>query len=271
MATKKGMVWADYYTTWAETLNPLLDKCGLIDHIGGRRILIKPNLVEALKPPITTPVALVAALVDYLRDRLPETEIVIGEGTGNIAYDTFHPFQELGYTDMAAEKGVELVDLNREPLRELRNSACRRWPWMALPEILFDSFLVSVPVLKAHSLAQVTLTMKNMMGAAPPSHFRQGGAWNKAAFHDRIQEAIFDLNRYRTPDFTILDATVGLAEAHLWGPVCTPPPNIIAVGFDPVAIDAYGTELLRKDWRKIGHIRMAHEILGRAGPLTVIG
>ncbi len=268
MAIKKGIVWVEHFNGWARTLTPLLDKSGLVAHIGNRRILIKPNLVEALKPPITTPVGLVAALVDYLRKTLPGAEIIIAEGTGATAYDTFHPFQELGYTALAAEKGVELIDLNREPLREMKNSACRCWPEIALPEIIFDSFLLSVPVLKAHSLAGVTLTMKNMMGAAPPSRFRRG-AWNKAAFHQQIHPAIFDLNRYRSPDFTILDATVGMAEAHLRGPVCSPVPAKIAAGFDPVAIDAYGTQLLKKKWQEIGHIKTAHNLLGQAEPLSI--
>jgi len=44
----------------------------------------------------------------------------------------------------------------------------------------------------------------------------------------------------------------------------------IAVGFDPVAIDAYGAGLLKRKWQDIGHIKMAHKILGVAEPLTVI-
>ena len=109
-----------------------------------------------------------------------------------------------------------------------------------------------------------------MMGLAPPAHYQQGGHWKKASFHQKIQEAVFDLNRYRTPDFTLLDATVGMQQAHLWGPPCDPPVNRIAAGFDPVAIDAYGCSLLGREWQKIGHLRMAHGELGMADPLTVI-
>jgi len=35
-------------------------------------------------------------------------------------------------------------------------------------------------------------------------------------------------------------------------------------GFDPVAVDAYGAGLLGVDWRNVGHIALAHTILGRA-------
>ena len=151
----------------------------------------------------------------------------------------------------------------------MANSDYDRWPEMYLPKILDDVFLISVPQLKAHSLSSVTLTMKNMMGCAPPSHFRGGGAWNKSSFHTQIHEAIFDLNRYRTPDFTILEASIGMAQAHLWGPQCDPPVGKIAASSDPVAIDSYGTELLGKNWQDIDHIVMADEVLGTAENYSV--
>ncbi|MEN8143305.1 MAG: DUF362 domain-containing protein, partial [Thermodesulfobacteriota bacterium] len=113
-------------------------------------------------------------------------------------------------------------------------------------------------------------TMKNMMGCAPPRHYERGGHWKKAAFHQNVQDAILDLNRYRTPDFTILDATVGMQKAHLWGPVCDPPPNKIVAGVDPVAMDVYGAGLLGRDWRRIGHLAKANGELGYAEPLEII-
>ena len=141
---------------------------------------------------------------------------------------------------------------------------------MYLPELLDEVFLLSVPVLKAHSLAGVTLTMKNMMGCAPPTHYQKGGCWGKSAFHSRIQEAVFDLNRYRTPDFTLLDATIGMSKAHLWGPHCQPAVGLIAASADPVAIDSFGCSLLKRSWRDIGHIAMADGVLGCAEPLQIV-
>ncbi len=268
----KGMVFSTQYEDWHESLFPLLGRTGLGDELAGlvnegdpaRPVLIKSNLVEALPPPITTPAALVEALVDYIREKAPGFRIIIGEGCGSLAYDTFHCFDKLDYNGFARQKGVELLDLNEEECADLKNPECRRWPEMVLPKVIFDAFIISVPVLKAHSLASVTLTMKNMMGAAPPSHYQKGGGWKKASFHNGVQEAVLDLNRYRTPDFTVLDATVGMAEAHLWGPTCSPPVNILAAAWDPVAIDAYGTELLKRRWQEIAHIAGADGILGKA-------
>ena len=266
-----GIVHTTRFVSWQESLKPLLSASGLADCLPGptATILIKPNLVEALPPPITTPVPLVAALIVWLREHTP-ARIIIGEGSGAMDYETGHAFSALGYTEMARKHSVELVDLNHEELACLRNTDCRRWPEMHLPRIALDSFLISVPVLKAHTLAGVTLTMKNMMGLVPPAHYRSGRSWKKSAFHRQIQEAIADLNRYRAPDFTLLDATVGMAKAHLWGPICDPPVATLAAAFDPVAIDAYGATLLNIEWRKIGHIKAMHNKLGLAEPLRII-
>ncbi len=233
-----------------------------------KRILLKPNLVESLPPPVTTPVDLISELVDCLRT-LSNAEIVIGEGTGALDYETWLPFEELGYSKLAEEKGVELIDLNTADCIRLADSSCRRWPEMFIPKIAMESFVISVPVLKAHTLAGVTLTMKNMMGMAPPEHYQKGGAWKKSSFHTDIQDAIADLNRYRTPDFTILDARRGMAEAHLYGPECDPPPGLLAASFDPVAIDSWGAGILGYAWREIGHIRKLHGELGKAEPLSI--
>ncbi len=263
-----GKVFYRSFTDWGQTLSPLLDAAGLGEELTNHPIiLIKPNLVEAISPPVTTPARLVAHLIDYIRKNAPDSKIIIGEGTGSLSYDTFHAFHELGYTKLSSEKKVELMDLNGEDLVHRKREECRRWPEMHLPSILDEVFLLSVPVLKAHTLARVTLTMKNMMGCAPPSHYQGNGAWGKSSFHQEIHEAIFDLNRYRTPDFTLLDATIGMAEAHLWGAHCDPPVSKLAASWDPVAIDSFGTSLLQKDWQAIDHIRMAHGVLGTAHPL----
>ncbi len=256
---------------WSAAVRRLLAPTGLAAVLDKeRRIVLKPNLVKAAGPPITTPVALVAAVACWVREAAPRAELLIAEGCGSKSYDTEHCFRKLGYEELAAQLGVELVDLNHQPTVCLARDDCRRWPEMHLPELLLESFLFSLPVLKAHTLATTTLTLKNMMGAAPPGHYQQGGHWKKAAFHHDIQAAVADLNRYRCPDFTLLDATVGLAQSHLGGPTCSPPPGLLAASFDPVALDAYGSGLLGLDWRRIGHIKQLHGELGCADPLELI-
>lgn len=262
---QRGTVYTATISSWEETLPDLLDAAGLIVGIEKKQpILIKPNLVEPQNPPITTHVGLIEVLVDYLQKHLPQKRLIIGEGTGSLTRDTYHCFDVLGYTRLAQERGIELIDLNVEELCHKQDSSCNRWPEMYLPKLLDEVFLLSVPILKAHTLSKVTLTMKNMMGCAPPAHYQGNGPWGKASFHTRMHESIFDLNRYRTPDFTLLDATIGMSQSHLWGPNCDPAVNRLAVSWDPVAIDSYGTSLLGKEWRTIEHIRLANGLLGQA-------
>ncbi len=254
------------FTDWRGSVFEVLDAAGLPEAIsasGKDLVIIKPNLVSDQPPPVTTHPEIVAAAIDYLRERSPSSKIIVGEGIGMKEYDTRDVFRVLGFADLAEEKGVELMDFNDDiPLIHLSEPSRRRWPEMWLPEIAMEAFIFSVPILKAHSLSDVTLTMKNMMGFAPPKHF-DAGSWRKSAFHADVHAAIFELNLYRTPDFTLLDAVEGMAEAHLWGPECDPPPRKLGASADPVAIDAWGCGVLGFDWRSVGHIRMADGVLGR--------
>lgn len=264
-------VYTTRVNTTVDAVYRLLDEAALPEKIGSATlILIKPNLVEPLQPPVTTPVDLVDALIGYLQKNNCGCKIVVGEGTGAIEHDTHHCFDILGYSEMAQKRGVELIDLNVANLVKKENPGFSRWPELYLPGILDEAFLFSVPVLKAHTLSDVTLTMKNMMGCVPPSHYRRGNSWGKSAFHDEIDAAIFDLNQYRCPDFTLLDASIGMPEAHLWGRHCDPPVGLFAASCDPVAIDSYGAALLGKKWQNIGHIELAHSVLGEADPLCVV-
>lgn len=265
MTTVKGDVFSTPFTNWQKSITRLLDGACVVEAIknSGKPVLLMPNLVEDLQPPITTPVACVAEVISYFKQH-GIRDFAIGEGCGSTQYETEHCFAELGYNDLARAEQLDLIDLNHEPYRRLANPDCNCWPTMHLPKLLFEVFLFSIPVLKAHTLAGVTLTMKNMMGAPPPEHYQQGGHWKKSSFHANVHEAVFDLNRYRTPDFTLLDATVGMQEAHLFGPTCNPPKNKMACGFDPVAIDAWGADLLGFGWQNIDHICMADGVLGQA-------
>jgi len=227
-----------------------------------KKVVIKPNLVNTSPPPVTTPVQLVAAIADYIKS-LSNAEIIIGEGCGAPLYNTHRPFRKLGYSDLAKSNGIILADLNDTETMELTQQRCHIFPKFMMPRTVMDSFLISVPVLKKHFLSKITLTMKNMLGCAPPDHYG-GFIWKKSRFHKDLHRSIFEMNLYRTPDLTILDASVGLACHHLGGPKCKPHVGKLVGGFDPVAVDAYGAKLLSVDWRSVEHITLAHTVIGRA-------
>jgi len=256
--------WITDFISYDESIPSLLQAVGAPEILARQsRILIKPNLVCESPPPVTLPVTACEALVRACRT-WSSAEIVIAEGTGARDLTTREVFRIHGYDRMAGSHGIELVDLNEAELVELRDPRCRVFPSFMMPRLLLESFVVSAAVLKAHSLATVTLSMKNMVGVAPPAWYQQGGYWKKSAFHRQMQTSVFELNLYRKPDLAFIDATVGLAEHHLGGPACNPPVNRLLAGFDPVSVDAAGAQLLGIPWRQVGHIKMADGVLGRA-------
>lgn len=242
------------FESYAESVPELLEKLGAAEALSGRsRVLVKPNLVNDSPPPVTTPVECCEAVVEYVR-RCSSARVVIAEGCGAAEYDTPEVFEKLGYTELSERLDVPLVDLNHAPAVEIRRGDCRLFSSMRLPEIAFESFILSVPVLKAHSLAGITGTLKNMMGFAPPAFYQQGGHWKKSSFHRRMHESIVELNRYVTPELTVLDGRTGLAEYHLGGAECDPPAEVLVGGYDPLAVDREAARLLGIDWRGVSHL-----------------
>jgi uncharacterized protein (DUF362 family) len=233
----------------------VLDQLNVRKRLAGlEHIMLKPNLVTPQPPPVTTSADCCRAVIEYLHS-WTDADIIIAEGTGDPSFSTSDVFKKLGYRKLADETGVELIDLNTVPLKKLTRNDCPRFPVMYLPEIAFEYFIISLPVLKAHSLSDVTGSLKNMMGFAPPAHYSGAqGIWNKAEFHNDIHQAIIDLNRYRQADLTLLDASIGLADYHLGGRTCDPPVNQLVAGFDPQAVDRKAAELLGLDWLGIPHL-----------------
>ena len=244
------------FVSYAESVPAALDAVGAAEVLKRQTaVLVKPNLVNASPFPITTPPECVEAVIEYVRS-CSQAEIVVGEGCGEMSLETPEIFDRLGYAELARRCGVELVDLNHAALVKLKNDDCPVFKGMYLPAIATSHFLISVPVLKAHSLSEMTGALKNLIGLAPPKHYSgRHGSWKKAVFHGRMHQSIVDLNRYRTPDLSLVDASVGMADHHLGGAHCDPPLGKLIAGFDPVAVDRRGAELLGLDWRSVGHLR----------------
>lgn len=249
-------------TRYAETVPHVLDALGAGDVLQQqKRILIKPNLIEARPAPVTTDVRCVEAIVVYCR-RVSDAELIVADGAGGC--ETSECFATLGYECLAKEHGVELLDLNRAETVTLTDESNIFLKEFHIPEMLLESYLISVPVLKAHSMAQVTLGMKNMLGVAPEKYYGSGGHYKKWGLHEQLDLAIMEINKFRKPDLTVIDAAIGMATAHLWGPKCDPPVGKVVASFDPAAADRAGCDLLGIDWKKVRHLRLADGPIGSA-------
>ena len=243
------------FVSYKESISKALDDINAHKSIARQHsILIKPNLINSSPHPITTSAECCEAVLEYVLKH-SNAEVLIAEGCGDANLETGEVFEALGYTALAQKFNVDLIDLNNEPLKRVDNVEAQVFPEMYLPEIAFTHYIISVPVLKVHSLAQITGTLKNMMGFAPPSHYSGAyGSWKKAVFHQKMQQSLIDLNMYITPDLSIMDCSVGMAEYHLGGPYCNPPVGKIIAGYNPWSIDKKACEFLGLNWSAIDHV-----------------
>lgn len=216
-------------------------------------IVIKPNIVKPALPPVTTDVRVVEGIIKALNDA-GLTDIIIAEGSGT--GDTIENFELLGYSKL----GVKLVDLDKEAVVIRSVPRHRVWRKIYLPAILLDKFIISVPVLKEHSICGVTISLKNMVGVLPAKHYSGYWAYKKSMIHKENPDGcIADINRVVKPDWAIVDATVGMKGSHISGTLIDPPLNMVYASDDPLEADISGCGLLGVEWRSISYLKMIYE------------
>ncbi|HUU86094.1 MAG TPA: DUF362 domain-containing protein [Phycisphaerae bacterium] len=72
--------------------------------------------------------------------------------------------------------------------------------------------IISIPVLKTHRFAQMTLSLKNLMGVTSANYYGQPGLTYRVKIHDApagLEQAFLDIVAGLRPDFTIIDASIG--------------------------------------------------------------
>ena len=226
-------------------------------------VVVKPNLIINRLGP-TTPVDIVEAVVAHY---LPRHRVVVAEGSGWC--ETWDAFVELGYLALKIRYGVELVDLNYSETVTLERPGALVVKRFELPKILRGAYLISLALLKTHSLTGVSLSMKNMLGVAKGELVPAG---KKRRFHRLgIHESIVDICAYRMPDLAIIDGRLACIGGELGGRLV--PYGVVIFSDDPVAADAVGASLLGLDPMDIRHLRLAHELgLGTAdlGQIEVV-
>ncbi|HLY61317.1 MAG TPA: DUF362 domain-containing protein [Terriglobia bacterium] len=229
--------------------------------VRGKRVLLKPNLVDYIPgAEINTHPSLVVAAAECFR-RLGALEVLVGEGPGH-QRDTELVLMESGFADQLREHRIPFVDLNRHELIKTKLRATYTGlDHLWLPRAVIEAdFVVSMPKVKTHHWAGVTLSMKNMFGVVPGSRY----GWPKNILHWRgIQQSIVDICATAPIHFVIADAIVAM-EGN--GPLAgTPRPlNRIILADDPVAADATCARLMGFIPERIPHIAETAKFLGNA-------
>jgi uncharacterized protein (DUF362 family) len=227
--------------------------------VRGRRVLLKPNMVEYESGSVINTNPLVVAGAALAFRAAGARSVVIAEGPGH-RRDMEYLVTSTGLYDHLRENRIRFVDLNHDdvatvPLRS-RFTGLER---LALPvELLQSDFIVSMPKLKTHHWAAMTASMKNFFGAVPGAVY----GWPKNILHLRgIDASILDLNATIRPHFSIVDAVTAMEGD---GPIMGRARHMgcVVMGSDVVAVDATCARMIGLDPHKIAYLREAGRFLG---------
>ncbi len=115
-------------------------------------------------------------------------------------------------------------------------------------QLLECDVFINISIAKNHTGTRFTGTMKNLMGASSfltNQYFHHGsgalGSYDDVEF---LSQCIADLNLVRQPDLCILDGTEVLKTNGPGGPGQLLNPQKVIAARNPVAIDAYGANML---------------------------
>lgn len=217
----------------------------------GRRVLLKPNMVE-YEPgtSINTNPLVVAGAAAACR-RAGAAAVIVAEGPGH-RRDIEYLLASTGLGDHLRELRVPFTDLNHDDVRMVRLAGgFTGLQDIALPSaVLSSDFVISMPKLKTHHWAGMTCSMKNLFGVVPGAVY----GWPKNILHMRgIHQSILDLTATIRPQLAIVDAVVGMEGD---GPIMGKPRDLgfIAMGTDPVAVDATCARVIGLNPSKIEYL-----------------
>ena len=234
--------------------------------VQGKTVVLKPNLVDYVAGnAINTHPLLVLAAAEAFTS-FGAKSVVVAEGPGH-QRDTQLVLSQSGYADLLRNHAIPFVDLNRDelsliPLRASYMGIESLW----MPRTILDAeFLVSMPKMKTHHWAGVTLSMKNMLGVVPGARY----GWPKNILHWKgIQESILDVSATVQINFVIADGVIAMeGNGPLNGSVRAL--GKIVLANDPVAADATCARLMGFEPKRIAHIREGARFLGNFSPTLV--
>ncbi len=230
--------------------------------VRGRRVLLKPNLVEPSRfsPQMTTnPLVVLAAAEVFLRWG---ATVTVGEGPGHVR-DTENALYESGLAEVLDDARLNFVDLNYEETAWLPNQGrtCKLAGFHFPKSVVEADLLVSLPKMKTHHWVGFTAALKNFYGVIPGIRY----GWPKNVLHHAgIPETIYDINASIPRAIGIVD---GIECMEGDGPILgTPKPmGLLLMGTNLTALDATVGRIMGLVPERVSYLKLAAD---RLGPIT---
>jgi len=252
-----------YDGSLVQTISDALLAVGLDpESLRGKRVLLKPNLVEPTRdcPHMTTHPAVILAAAEAFRRW--EATVTIGEGPGHIR-DTDMALAESGVGEALSSEKLPFADLNYQDVAWVKNRGrrCGLEGFFFPQGVVEADLIVSLPKLKTHHWVGVTASLKNMYGAIPGCKY----GWPKNVLHyNGIPETVIDINASLPKTIAIVDG-IDCMEGD--GPIMGTMKHmgLIVVGLSPAAVDATVCRLMQVDPYAVPYLALAD---GHLGPIA---
>lgn len=157
-------------------------------------------------------------------------------------------YKQSGIADAVRSLGAEInfVDERRFKEISIKGQVLKSWPLYR--DVFEADKVINIPIAKHHTLAKLTMAMKNWMGA-------MGG--NRGRIHQRLGESLADINMVIKPTLTVLDAVRILTANGPQGGNLKDVKRLdtVIVGRDPVGIDSYGATLFGIEGKDLSYVR----------------
>jgi uncharacterized protein (DUF362 family) len=239
---------------------PILKKSG--------KIYIKVNGIDFQKHTYTSPKVL-EAVIKYLKSIQAEIFVMENSTQANL---TRVVFTITGYKEICEKLGVQIIYLDEEDTKTYEFSGkpsveedpngyklkTFRLP-LTIAEIMENRdnvTYINIPKLKTHSMAGVTLGIKNQWGF--PQHADRGKDHNY-----NLHSKLIDLYEMIKPDITIIDGIEGTIHGHYpptaWEDRLVRQFNILIGGRDTLAVDIVGARIFGLSIDDVPHLKIAYE------------
>jgi len=242
--------------------------------VSGKRVLIKPNVVNDRPPPSTTNPQVITAVVKTVREA-GAREVVVADSSGLIRFPTTDNLAATGVRAAAEQAGARVLALEEEAWVRVEPAGARSLPRFYVSKPVYDAdVFINLPVVKTHRFAHYSCGLKNLVGITHP-RYRPSVSFLAGDWQERIAE----LNLAVHPHLTIADGTTIMIAG---GPTSGTPArtDLLLLSGDRVALDAVAIALVRTfgAWPKLAEqsvweqrqIRKAIELgLGAGGPHQV--
>ena len=241
-----------------ESLKKIEDE--ILASIGGKKkILIKPNFVGIDRELCATHVDAVRAILDFLKPHCKQ-EIIVGESTAS-PKGTFEGFKNYGYLPLEKEYGIKLVDLNKTPweYRYVFGKGHKPVPIRVISTFFDpDLYIISAAKMKTHDRALTTLSLKNILLAAPLNDYTNNDKWKTHMDYHYLRESLVHFNMFHLaqeiyPALSIID---GFTAMEGDGPYAGTPVDarLAVAGTDALAVDMLTTKLMGFDPSQIMYL-----------------